>query len=36
MSYDNDDTITNVSDNDKTFNNYFVCIAETMKKSIKY
>ena len=36
LSLDNDDTITHVSDNDKTFNNYFVSIAETMKKSIKY
>ena len=35
-SLDNGDTITNPYDIANTFNNYFVSIAETTKKSIKY
>ena len=36
ISLDNGDTITNPYDIVNTFNNYFVSIAETTKKSIKY
>ena len=36
LSLDNGDTITNPYDIANTFNNYFVSIAETTKKSIKY
>ena len=35
LSLDNGDTITNPYDIANTFNNYFACIAETTKKSIK-
>ena len=33
LSFDNGDTITNSYDIANTFNNYFVSIAETTKKS---
>ena len=36
LSLDNGDTITSPNDIANTFNNYFVSIAETTKKSIKY
>ena len=36
LTLDNGDTITNPYDIANTFNNYFVSIAETTKKSIKY
>ena len=36
VSGDFGDTITNPYDIANTFNNYFACIAETTKKSIKY
>ena len=36
LSLDNGDTITNPYDIANTFNNYFVSIAETTKKSIKH
>ena len=36
LSLNNGDTITNPYDIANTFNNYFACIAETTKKSIKY
>ena len=36
LSLDNGDTITNPYDIANIFNNYFACIAETTKKSIKY
>ena len=36
LSLDNGDTITNPYGITNTFNNYFVSIAETTKKSIKY
>ena len=36
LSLDNGDTITNPYDIANTFNNYFVSIDETTKKSIKY
>ena len=36
LSIDNGYTITNPYDIVNTFNNYFVSIAETTKKSIKY
>ena len=36
LSLDNGDTITNPYDIANTFNNYFVSIAETKEKSIKY
>ena len=36
LPLDNGDTITNPYDIANTFNNYFVSIAETTKKSIKY
>ena len=36
LSLDNGDAITNPYDITNTFNNYFVSIAETTKKSIKY
>ena len=35
LSLDNGDTIINPYDISNTFNNYFVCIAETTKRSIK-
>ena len=35
-SLDNGDTITKSYDIASTFNNYFACIAESTKKSIKY
>ena len=36
LSLDNGDAISNLYDIANTFNNYFVSIAETTKKSIKY
>ena len=36
LSRKNGDTITNPYDIANTFNNYFACIAETTKRSIKY
>ena len=36
LSLENGDTITNPYDIANTFNNYFVSIAETTKRSIKY
>ena len=36
LSLDNGDTKTNPYDIANTFNNYFVSIVETLKKSIKY
>ena len=36
LSLDSGDTITNPYDIANTFNNYFVSIAETTKKSLKY
>ena len=36
ISFGNGDTITNPYDISNTFNNYFVSVAETTKKSIKY
>ena len=36
LSRENGDTITNPYDIANTFNNYFVSLAETAKRSIKY